>query len=407
MSDTIPYPEIAHKFLEKKINVATDKWDELKWGEHAHAFTVAHSNEAAVLDTIHGLLNQAIQEGISFKDFRDGLIDMMHAKGWYGGNGHTKDDKRYINWRIGLIYDVNMRCAYEAEHYRNRLIGADLRPIWVYRHDPAVTNPRAEHLALDGKAFRYDDAFWNTYNPPNGWGCRCYVTTMSEHEAEKKGLAIEHSDDAGNPPEIKDVNWNTFDPTWKYNPAREALAPNFSTYKNLAKIKGKDGKSILSHVTESYRKSMEGTKLTKGEFNVLAKRINKKDYTPQNILYQVGNLEAERFEAMQEIGVADCKILASDKDLYHGIGDKNAKQRIPETRFEDLYDGFQKPDAIYENVQPDYEKDGREFHFVKKINESKVIKAILKQRDESLSLRIKTLSFIQDDTMLKKYKKIW
>ena len=62
MSDKIPYPEIARKFLEKKINVPTDKWDELKWGEHAHAFTVAHSNEAAVLDTIHGLLNQAIKE---------------------------------------------------------------------------------------------------------------------------------------------------------------------------------------------------------------------------------------------------------------------------------------------------------------------------------------------------------
>lgn len=312
MSDTIPYPEIAHKFLEKKINVPTDKWDELKWGEHAHAFTVAHSNEAAVLDTIHGLLNEAMQHGLSFQDFRNGLLDMMSAKGWYGGTGHTEDEKQYINWRIGLIYDVNMRCAYEAERYRNRLIGAKLRPIWVYRHDPAVSSPRAEHVALDGKAFRYDDPFWDTYNPPNGWGCRCYVTTMSEHEAEKAELSIEHSDDFGSPPDIAGVNWNAFDSMWKYNPAREALAPNFRKYKNLAKIKAEDGRSVLSHITETYRKAMEDTKLTKGEFNVLAKRINKNDYTPQHILYQVGNLEAERFDTMQDIGVADCKIMTTD-----------------------------------------------------------------------------------------------
>ena len=407
MSDTIPYPEIARKFLEKKINVATDRWDELKWGEHAHAFTVAHSNEAAVLDTIHGLLNQAIKDGIPFKDFRDGLLDMMSAKGWYGGNGHTKDDKRYINWRIGLIYDVNMRCAYEAEHYRNRLIGADLRPIWVYRHDPAVTNPRAEHLALDGKAFRYDDAFWNTYNPPNGWGCRCYVTTMSEHEAEKAGMSVEHSDDSGNPPDIAGVDWNTFDSTWKYNPAREALAPNFSTYKNLAKIKAEDGKSILSHVTESYRKSMDTTKLTKGEFNVLAKRINKRDYTPQHILYQVGNLEAERFEAMQDIGVQDCKIMASDKALCHGIGDKNAKQRIPESLFEALYDSLSTPDAIYENTEPKIQEDGREFHFVKNMDSGKILKTVLKQLGKDFSLRIKTTGYIVYDYNDPVYKKIW
>ena len=407
MSDRIPYPDEAHTFLEKKINVPTDKWDELKWGEHAHAFTVAHSNEAAVLDTIHGLLNEAMQHGLSFQDFRNGLLDMMSTKGWYGGAGHTEDEKQYINWRIGIIYDVNMRCAYEAAQYRNRLIGSDLRPIWIYHHDPAVTNPRAEHLALDGKAFRYDDAFWDTYNPPNGWGCQCYVTVMSEHGAEKAGIHIERSDNSGNPPHIDGVDWNRFDDTWKYNPAREALAPNFSKYKNLARIKDKDGKSVLSHVTDAYRTAMDNTRLTKGEFNVLAKRINKKDYVPQNILYQVGNLEAERFEIMQDAGVMDCKIIASDKDLYHGIADKNAKQRIPETLFEDLYDSFQKPDAIYENTEPDIKDAGREFHFIKNMEDGKILKTVLKQLGKDFSLRIKTTGYIVYDYNDPVYKKIW
>ena len=152
---------------------------------------------------------------------------------------------------------------------------------------------------------------------------------------------------------------------------------------------------------------MDTTKLTKGEFNILAKRINKKDYTPQNILYQIGNLETERFEAMQERGIADCKIMASDKALYHGIGDKNAKQRIPESLFEALYDSFSTPDTIYENTEPNIKEDGREFHFVKNMDGGKILKTVLKQLSKEFALQIKTMGYIEYDYNNKKYKKIW
>ncbi|MDR0556320.1 MAG: hypothetical protein LBG43_00390, partial [Treponema sp.] len=94
-----PEPVLAEQFLEKKIDAPTVRWDDLKWGEHAHAFTVAHSNEAAVADAIHGLMNKAIKEGQSYQKFKNGMLDMMKEKGWYGGAGHTADDKKYINWR--------------------------------------------------------------------------------------------------------------------------------------------------------------------------------------------------------------------------------------------------------------------------------------------------------------------
>ena len=116
-----PEPVLAEKFLEKKIDAPTVKWDDLKWGEHAHAFTVAHSNEAAVLDTIHGLLNKAVKEGLGFQDFKNGILDMMKDKGWYGGAGHTADEKKYINWRIKIIYETNMRTAYMQAQYRQQL----------------------------------------------------------------------------------------------------------------------------------------------------------------------------------------------------------------------------------------------------------------------------------------------
>ena len=159
-----PVPRKAIEFLAKKIKVETEKWDDLKWVEHAHAFTVAHSSGAGVLDTIHRLMNKADAEGISFNEFRNGMLDAMKEKGWYGGAGHTADEEKYINWRIGVIYDTNMRTAYAQANYREQLEGAELRPVWVYQSQLTGANRRQEHIELHGKAFRYDDSFWDTYS---------------------------------------------------------------------------------------------------------------------------------------------------------------------------------------------------------------------------------------------------
>lgn len=41
----IPEPTEAISYVKRKLPVATGKWDQLRMGEHVHAFTVAHSIE--------------------------------------------------------------------------------------------------------------------------------------------------------------------------------------------------------------------------------------------------------------------------------------------------------------------------------------------------------------------------
>jgi SPP1 gp7 family putative phage head morphogenesis protein len=41
-------------------------------------------------------------------------------------------------------------------------------------------NVRPEHAAMRGVIRRWDDAFWNTHYPPNGWLCRCDVEPMTD-----------------------------------------------------------------------------------------------------------------------------------------------------------------------------------------------------------------------------------
>jgi hypothetical protein len=387
-----PVPQKAIDFLAKKIRVETEKWDDLKWGEHAHAFTVAHSAGAGVLDGIHRLLNKAVEDGVSFQEFRNGMLDSMKKSGWYGGAGHTADEKRYVNWRIGVIYDTNMRTAYAQANYREQLEGAELRPVWVYQSQLAGDNRRQEHIALHGRAFRYDDPFWDTYYPPNGWGCECYVNTESEHGAEKAGIKVEDS---------KNITLPEIDGTWAYNAGREALAPNFTNYKNLPE-------SALKQIYANYRDNMDGTRMVAGEFKTLLKRANEADYKPLHVNYQVGNLEARRFEAMRKAGVEDSKIMAVDSALRHGAADKTPGQRVNEKHFDKLYEAIQEPDFIYEQLKSG--KKYRAFHFVKVVENGK-IKAVVYQKDlKNTATSLQVITIGEGNYEYEKnnmYKKIW
>lgn len=63
------------------------------------------------------------------------------------------------------------------------------RPWWRYRHSEAVTEPREAHLAWDGLVLHADDSWWTTHYPPNGWGCQCYVETLSDEDLARLGKA--------------------------------------------------------------------------------------------------------------------------------------------------------------------------------------------------------------------------
>jgi SPP1 gp7 family putative phage head morphogenesis protein len=323
-TDRFPFPKEAAEFLSKKENINTEAWTDLKWGEHSHAFTVAHSMNTEVVGKIHELLNKAMANGESFSKFRKGMIEMMKAEKWYGGAGHTADDKKYIDKRIKTIYHTNMRTAYAAGRYRKQLQSAALRPIWQYV-SKLVGNRRPDHLALHGKAFRFDDPFWNENYPPNGWGCDCSVVSLSESGAEREHVEVLES---GNlPPLINNrgelVDWKGFSPAeWQYNPGKEALAPTFLKYEGLPE-------KIRDAAISNYRNSMDGTVLKKEEWDVIAKRVSEPYYKPTFAMFQIGNLSDADFKTVREkVGIFDSKVMATDYNLYHSMGNK--RRRIKE-----------------------------------------------------------------------------
>ena len=408
----MPPPKEAHDFLSRKLLIETENWDDLKSAEHAHAFTVAHSRDAQVLNDIFGLLKEAQTKGQPWEEFHKGLKGVMEEKGWYGRADKGADDKDYATWRSKLIYHTNMRTSYSAGRYRKQVKGADLRPIWIYGSKLVGEHRREEHIALHDCAFRYDDPFWILYYPPNEWGCECFVTTSSETGAERAGIEILETDEEGNPPARTDqagvsINWNTFaSDTWKVNPGREAMVPNFREYENLANYK-MFGKSAREYLAQRYRDDMDQCKVSNAEFQVFIRRFKERDYNPQGILFEVGCVDTERYTALMKEGIQGPQVMATDTSLRHSTGDKNPGHVIPERLFPAWYETFQKPERIYENVHPRYPRLGKEYHFVTSTGDGKVLKAVLRQTASTTALNLITAGWVEDQYDGTQFRQIW
>ena len=85
-----------------------------------------------------------------------------------------------------------MQTAYQTGRYKTQIENTDNRPYWEY---VAVmdTATRPEHAQLHGLVFRYDDPFWKSFYPPNGWRCRCRVNALSDYNMKKKKYTVNSS----------------------------------------------------------------------------------------------------------------------------------------------------------------------------------------------------------------------
>ena len=184
------YFQAAIDYFRNKVNVKGEAWDSLWQGQHATAFTVAGAMKDDLLCDLRQAVDKAISQGVSLADFRKQFKEIVAKNGWVDFKG--SDTKAGINWRTKVIYDTNVRQAYNAGRWK-QLQQFD---IWVYHHGDS-RNPRPAHLAWDGLALKKDDPWWATHFPQNGWGCKCYVTGYSAVRAKVKGIEVGTAPDDG------------------------------------------------------------------------------------------------------------------------------------------------------------------------------------------------------------------
>jgi len=265
---TLP-PKKAVAYLKGKGYAVTWDWEELWQDAHAQAFTVAKATRLDILQDIREAVEKAITEGKTLAWFAKELTPVLQAKGWWGRQELVYAETGEINqvqlgspWRLQTIYRTNLQTAYMAGRFQSQLENIDDRPYWQY---VAILDGRTRpsHRAMNGKVFRYDDPFWGSFYPPNGWGCRCRVVALSKDNLTKGGIKVESSEGklgsamrvvSEKTGEMREVaTYRTIDPVtrrqiivapdvgWSYNPGAAAWQPDPKRYTgDLAKLAKKE-----------------------------------------------------------------------------------------------------------------------------------------------------------------------
>ena len=214
------HDQIANRSAKKRVSWNWyDTWHE----EHHRAFVVAKLCKADLLQEVHDSLQKAIDEGQTFEEWRKEIQPKLEGR-WLGKTVGELWDEMPEEHKIQLkeqakkegrkdpeptgeqreevispkrletIYRTNMKVAHVAGQYQSLVDEAELYPYWQY-HTQEDNRVRDSHAVLNRKVFRWDDPFWDTHFPPNGWQCRCYVRSLDDDDLEEKGLKVTDSRD--------------------------------------------------------------------------------------------------------------------------------------------------------------------------------------------------------------------
>jgi hypothetical protein len=204
-------------FFKKKLNLPTERWDNIVHGAHDKAFVVAGAQAADLLYDLNAAVGKAIEQGTGLQAFRKDFKTLVAKHGWTGFTG--SDSKAGLAWRTKVIYQTNMATSYAAGRFQQLSDPELLKalPYWTYKHSDSSVTPRPLHVSWDGLTLPPDHYFWKTHFPPNGWGCNCRAIAASKAafmQAVAKGRGPADAPAAG------DING--IDPGFAYAPGAAA-----------------------------------------------------------------------------------------------------------------------------------------------------------------------------------------
>ena len=189
----VPPVEAIEHFRAKGFHVGFD-WRDTDAAQHLRSFTVAKAMREDILQDIRGGVDGALAEGLSFGQFRQRLEPLLRTKGWWGRQtmldpvtGKMREVQLGSPRRLRIIYDTNLRTAHARGHWQQIERTAAEAP-WLRYVAVLDGRTRPEHMAWHGTVLRFDDPFWSTHYPPNGWRCRCLVQQFSDADLEAFGF---------------------------------------------------------------------------------------------------------------------------------------------------------------------------------------------------------------------------
>jgi len=230
-------PAEAMKFFNAKGLSAQFDWHGLLAEEHNDAFMVAKMMDLDLLADTKAVI-KALQATGKLGDAESALEKMWKARGWWGSTemlnpktGELQKARIGSPARLQLVIDTNMRTAAAQGYHQSVERRKAERPYLAYS---SILDGRTRklHRQWHGLVLRVDDPWWETHYPPNGYGCRCRVISLTEAQARAMGKTKPDTAPANdgyyewkNPDTgIVEIIPNGVDPGWNYHAGRDRSA---------------------------------------------------------------------------------------------------------------------------------------------------------------------------------------
>ena len=164
-------------FAQKEV-IPSDVFARMDAIAKARSFSIATGQDLVVIGQIKQRLDSALAHGVSFGQWKKEIAGDLANK-----IGITFKNKYHIE----NVFRTNMQTAYNAGRFVQMEQTKTLRPFLQYN---AVDDSRTrdEHLAMNGIVRPFDDPQWEIWTPPNGFGCRCVLTSLSKFEVDRDNI---------------------------------------------------------------------------------------------------------------------------------------------------------------------------------------------------------------------------
>ncbi len=197
----LPFQEQIY-FFRQKINLPTERYDDITGAAHDRMFVVAGAKTADLVDDLRKTIDQSIAEGKSLGWYRKNWEAITAKHGWTDYTGHESQARR--DWRTRVTYQTNMSVSYAAGRWE-QLHDPDLvmmMPYLTYVHHDN-RHPRPIHVSWNGFTAPRDHDFWKTHAVPNDHFCHCSLEAADEADYAKAKASGKHEPPAG---------WDKIDP---------------------------------------------------------------------------------------------------------------------------------------------------------------------------------------------------
>lgn len=146
---------------------------------------VAGAMKLDLLTDLKAAVAKGVTQGTTLAEFRKDFDAIVQKHGWTGWTGEGSEVGR--TWRTRLIYETNLRTAWQAGRWAQTQEGKAQRPFLIYRHSDLSLHPRPLHQSWNGLVVAVDDPWVQTHWPPNGWGCKCRMFALGPRDLAKLG----------------------------------------------------------------------------------------------------------------------------------------------------------------------------------------------------------------------------